>query len=375
MRLALINNFFPPRASGSSHLTEGLARLLAADGVEVLVVTAAFEDTRGDERRDGYDVVRLPSWSVPKSRLTMQFDVNFAFSRRSYRRLTTTLDDFRPDLIHQHGQFFDLTFMSSVYAARRHVPTVLSVHTRLEHTSGLHDRVLTLGDRTVVRHFVDRSRPDVVVMDRLMHDYVVDRYRIPEDRLAPIPVGVEPTRFTGDGTRVREYVSLAGTLNNCAGGRSPWSTWLTCEESESTISGIKHGWVFEVDPYDQDANRDPKPLKFLGRFAHESVAVDPVRSAPDPRDGLLVAPVRSTPGRLDRVLLRRVLHPPRHPAPAPDLRPAAPARSPGRCGSHPEQHAAGMSDGAEGAESPVGIAHGCKGCAGKRVDSTTHSAL
>jgi glycosyltransferase involved in cell wall biosynthesis len=208
MRLALINNFFPPRASGSSHLTEGLARLLAADGVEVLVVTAAFEETRDDERRDGYDVVRLPSWSVPKTRLTMQFDVNFAFSPRSYRRMAATLDEFRPDLIHQHGQFFDLTFMSSVYAARRDVPTVLSVHTRLEHTSGLHDRVLTLGDRTVVRHFVDRSRPDVVVMDRLMHDYVVDRYRIPEDRLAPIPVGVEPTRFTGDGARVREELGL-----------------------------------------------------------------------------------------------------------------------------------------------------------------------
>ena len=77
------------------------------------------------------------------------------------------------------------------------------------------------------------------------------------------------------GRRVREYVSLAGTLNNCAGGRSPWGTWLTCEESEGTVGGVRHGWVFEVDPYDQDANRDPQPIRALGRFAHESVAVDP----------------------------------------------------------------------------------------------------
>jgi len=77
-----------------------------------------------------------------------------------------------------------------------------------------------------------------------------------------------------DGQRVREYVSLAGTHNNCAGGVTPWDTWLTCEETEAVLSK-RHGYVFEVDPYDQEANRDPRPIKAMGRYAHEAVAVDP----------------------------------------------------------------------------------------------------
>ncbi len=102
------------------------------------------------------------------------------------------------------------------------------------------------------------------------------------------PAAPDPRPFTGyagggtsnlvfQGNEWRGAVSsIGGTLGNCAGGLTPWGSWLTCEETIldfSAIGGKKHGYVFETaaDP----AGSVARPIVEMGRFVHEAVAVDP----------------------------------------------------------------------------------------------------
>jgi uncharacterized protein len=76
--------------------------------------------------------------------------------------------------------------------------------------------------------------------------------------------GASAIRFDRDGNIVDAYSILDGTSRNCAGGATPWRTWLSCEEHAA-------GLVYECDPTGNTAAIE-RPQ--LGAFSHEGVAID-----------------------------------------------------------------------------------------------------
>ncbi|WP_018654001.1 alkaline phosphatase PhoX [Actinomadura flavalba] len=103
--------------------------------------------------------------------------------------------------------------------------------------------------------------------------------------------GASMIRFDAAGNSTAASRILAGTNNNCAGGRTPWNTWLSCEETST-------GRVWETYPFGGTAVARPA----MGRFTHEAAAADPVRRAiyltEDKSDGCFYRFVPSSWGNL-----------------------------------------------------------------------------
>lgn len=103
----------------------------------------------------------------------------------------------------------------------------------------------------------------------------------------------------------KHWLSLAGTIRNCSGGPTPWGTWLTCEEDVSRADNEiekDHGYCFEVPATSEMGLALPVPIKGMGRFYREAVAVDPVSGCvyqtEDRWDGLIYRFVPNEPGKL-----------------------------------------------------------------------------
>jgi uncharacterized protein len=130
---------------------------------------------------------------------------------------------------------------------------------------------------------------------RIVRNHEISNNKVP---IAGSAIGANPYDETaGGGTTTliinqktreieKDFVSLSGTLTNCAGGTTPWGSWISCEETtlgqsiRTDAKGVRtggfskpHGYCFEVSA-SANSSITPIPLAAMGRFEHEAIAVD-----------------------------------------------------------------------------------------------------
>jgi secreted PhoX family phosphatase len=186
----------------------------------------------------------------------------------------------------------------------------LSTGTRRAMQSARWQQKLTNGDPVPGAHDGMAAFPGPDGMTLLVRNHELDSGEEPmvdPGRRRPYdpksPGGTTTLWVRPDRTLARDLASLSGTLRNCAGGVTPWGTWISCEESvrRPPLEGRRspdftervtrpHGYAFEVDPRAEDL-AEPVPLVAMGRFYREAIAVDPatgtVYQSEDRGDGLI----------------------------------------------------------------------------------------
>ena len=210
MRILIINSFFAPLTTGSAHFSFDMAREYRKQGHEVVVVTSRPRGSLEFELIDGISIHRFATMWIKPGKLSFNYSLPFVTRIANVRRLSAIFKEFSPEVVHQNGQFFDLTILSSIIARRRSTPRVLTIHTPLTHTNFLFKIIISLTDRVFLAPLTRLGKVRCFAVDKFTMDLSNRRYYPRKRRVSFIPASLNPDQFAGgNGEKVRDRLNLS----------------------------------------------------------------------------------------------------------------------------------------------------------------------
>jgi glycosyltransferase involved in cell wall biosynthesis len=188
-----------------------MAREYKSRAHDVAVVTSKPPGTLECEDIDGVLIHRLSTYWLKLGRLSFNYSIPFITRRKNLKQLRDIFEDFRPEIVHQNGQFFDLTLVTTLLAKQRNIPRVLTIHTPLTHTSKLAKWLIATVDKFVLAPFARTGTTKIFAVDKFTRDLCNDRYFKSNEIVSFIPATLDPDTFVGgEGSKIRARLGLEG---------------------------------------------------------------------------------------------------------------------------------------------------------------------
>ena len=208
MKILMVNPYFWPTVTGSGTVTRQLGHELAERGHDVSILTIDHDGRAREDQIDGLAVYRVPSTSVRLGKLAFHYSLPFTTRRGVQRNIDRIIEQVGPDVVHLHGQFWDLCYWAGASARSRDIPVVMTVHTVVTNDNPFYNKLAGAGDRLMVRPLARRLTDVWTGYDRRVTDYITHRYGIPNAIFVPNPVESSMFAGQGDAHRVRTQIGL-----------------------------------------------------------------------------------------------------------------------------------------------------------------------
>lgn len=247
MRIGIVAPMFPPLKSGSSHYAHRIAEGLGKRGHDVFVITSKEADVGNGSH---YRIIPTPSMKLPSTPLTHNYSLPYNFFPLNYPLLKRTLSQQEPDVIHVNGHFLDLNLMGVKAASSLHIPSVVTIHTRLVHANPRLNPFFRAVDRSLMKYLLSKAS-SIIALDRQMYRYIEDTYQVPSDRIATIPLGLDIADLTDKLMESSLIDSLSGSrvivsLTHITALKTPRTLLYAFAKVKETISDLKLVLIGEV---------------------------------------------------------------------------------------------------------------------------------